>query len=134
MTEAAVTDLHSLVWWGLGKEHRFGAEGGSLFHKADAGHAVIHVPTVVLDHLAAAEEFGLIGVDPPFNDFVHRLFGTGNYFAAPLTPEIIARASTFPPSAQRVDRLLAATAAVMQRPLVSARQDIGHWSGVPVLW
>lgn len=134
MNDAAVTDLHGLVWWGLGKPYRFGPVGGGVFRRADAGRAVIHVPTFVLDHLALAVERGLVRMDPPLAEFMDGLFATGSYFPAPLTPDIIARAATFPASANRIDRLLAATAAVMQRPLISSRRDIARWSGVQLLW
>jgi len=132
--DAAITDLHGLVWWGLGMPHRFGAAGGGYFRRADAGRGAIHVPSFVLDNLATAEEQGLICLKDPLSEFIDRLFSTGSYFPAPLTPEIIARAGTYPPTAHRADRLLAATAAELQRPLISVRREIGRWSGVQLLW
>ncbi|MEX0891039.1 MAG: hypothetical protein WEB88_02635 [Gemmatimonadota bacterium] len=134
MHDAAVTDLHGLVWWGLSMPHRFGAAGGGYFRRADAGRGVIHVPAFVLDQLALAEEQGLLRLDAPLAEFIDRLFSTGSYFPVSLTPEIITRAGTYPTSAHRADRLLAATAAELQRPLISVRREIGRWSGVQLLW
>jgi PIN domain nuclease of toxin-antitoxin system len=134
VTGAVITDLAAFVWWGLGKPQRLGPAGVSAFERADAGIARIFVPTVVLDQLAAAAEAGLVGLDAPLAEFIERLFNCGAYAPAPLTPEIVARAGAFPASVPRGDRLLVATAAVLGCPLLSARAEIGRWSGIRLVW
>lgn len=130
---AAVTDTHALVWYALGRKRRLGPRALRLFDAAVAGRAVIHVPTLVLVEVFEAARKGVIQPEGGTAAWVRGLFGTGSFFPADLTTAVVVRGESLHAVAERGDRLIAATAAVLDLPLISRDPGLAA-AGVELIW
>lgn len=130
---AAVTDTHALVWYALGRKRRLGPRARRLFDAAAAGRAVIHVPTLVLVEVLEATRKGVIQPQGGAAAWVRGLFGTGSFFPADLTTAVVLRGESLHGVPEQGDRLIAATAAVLDLPLVSRDPALAA-AGVELIW
>lgn len=130
---AAVTDTHALVWYALGRKRRLGPRARRLFDAAVAGRAVIHVPTLVLVEVFEAARKGVIQPEGGTAEWVRGLFGTGSFFPADLTAAVVVRGESLHAVAEQGDRLIAATAAVLDLPLISRDPGLAA-AGVDLIW
>lgn len=129
----AVTDTHPLIWYALGRKRRLGPRALRLFEAAVAGRAVIHVPTLVLVELFEVARKGVVEPAGGAAAWAQGLFATGSFVPADLTTEVMLRGETLYAVPERGDRLIAATAAVLDVPLISRDPGISA-AGVEVIW
>ena len=123
--EIAVTDTHALIWWMTDQPRRLGRGARAFFSRVDEGTAVVCVPVVALVELDEAMHAGDLSLDESFPAFVQRLASTpSRYQLIDLTPEIVARAHELFTIPERGDRLIAATAAVLDYPLVTRDPEV----------
>jgi PIN domain nuclease of toxin-antitoxin system len=134
MVELAVTDTHSLLWYGTGVVRRLGREARRLFERADAGHAAIFVPTFCLVEIAENARLGRISLDGSFVAWEEALFGSGRYFPIDLTREIVRTAERLYGIRERGDRLIAASAVELGAPLITRDPEITKTAGVTTIW
>jgi predicted nucleic acid-binding protein len=70
----------------------------------------------------------------PFEEWARAAFASGKYYEAQLTAEIVYVAQRLYAIAERGDRLIAATAVVLDLPLITRDREIGKAAGVQCLW
>lgn len=134
MTSLAVVDTHALLWAATGQKKRVGRRALRLFERADRGEASLWVPTTVLVEVGEAVRKGVVRFEGGFDAWVEAMLSTGRYLAADLTVAIVRRAQELYSIPERGDRLIAATAAVMDLPLVTRDPKIAEAAGVDVIW
>lgn len=130
---AAVVDTHALVWYSTGRTRRLGRRARALFDRACSGRATLHVPTTCLMEVGEAVRAGRIGV-PRFDGWLDGLLASGHFLAADLTVDVVRRAQTLYAIPERADRLIAATAAELDLPLVTRDPEIAKVAGLDLIW
>jgi PIN domain nuclease of toxin-antitoxin system len=131
---AAVTDSHALIWYAMGPHRKLGRRARSLFARAERGQATIYVPTLVLVEIAEAVRRGVLRCDGGFSRWAERLLSSGRFLAADLTSEIVLEAESLYVISERGDRLIAATAARLDVPLVTNDPAIARVPAIETIW
>lgn len=134
MREIAVADTHALIWYAMGRRAKLGANARDFFDLVKEGRAAVYVPTITLVELLEAEHRGDVELVGGGEAWARGLLGSGSFFEAPLTAEIVLRAQELYSIPERGDRLIAATAAHMDLPLITRDPEIAQAGGVEILW
>lgn len=134
MTEIAVTDAHGLIWYSLKRWNRLGRAARALYRAAEAGRVAIYVPTIALVEILEASQRGHVRLGGGSSAWVESLFSSGNFFPAELTLDVVLRAEQLYAIPERNDRLIAATAAELDCPLVSRDPEIRKAAAIEVIW
>lgn len=129
-----VSDTHALIWYAQGRLNKLGTGARRVFERCDAGQTVVYLPTLVLVELGEAVRSGRVLLPDGFVFWTSRLFATGRFFPVDLSWEIVRRAERLYGIPERGDRLIAATAAHLDYPLVTRDPEIGAAAGVDVIW
>lgn len=116
--------MSAVVWVGV---------RGGCFEHVEAGRAALYVPVLVLVELGELARRGVIELRGGFEVWTWGLLESGRFFAADLTWEVVVRAEALYGVPERTYRLIAATAAVLGKPLVTKDGRIGA-AGVEVIW
>ncbi|HEY3353660.1 MAG TPA: PIN domain-containing protein [Polyangia bacterium] len=130
----AAIDTHALLWAITGQRQRLGRAARRLVERADRGQAALYVPTMVLVEIGEAEWRGAIRLRGGFDAWLEGLLSTGRFHAVDLSVAIVRRAQALFAIAERGDRLIAATAAELEVPLITRDPAIGEAAGVDVIW
>lgn len=130
----AVTDTHALIWAATGNVKRLGRRARRMFERADRGDCAIYLPTIALVELGEACRRGVVALNQPLDAWAKAAFESGSYLPAPLTPEVVYAAQSLYDIPERGDRLIAATAAVLDLPLITRDEQIAASVGVECLW
>ena len=134
-TALAVTDTHSLLWWGdSGKQKKLGRRARAHFRRADQEHAAIYVPTMVIAEISELVYLGRIELALPFEAWLDSLERSRSYLIADLTADVVRCANNLFAIAERGDRLIAATALSLDVPLMTRDERIRSTAGVELLW
>jgi PIN domain nuclease of toxin-antitoxin system len=133
-TPLAVTDTHALIWAIDGKRKRLGKRARQLFDRADEGKCAIYIPVQALAELGEAWHSNRIILDLPFEEWTRAAFASGKYHEAQLTAEIVYAAQRLFSIPERGDRLIAATAVVLDLPLITRDPEIQKVTGVECIW
>ena len=126
-----VTDAHPLVWHLL-RSQRLSAKAAALFNAADAGQDVIYIPTIVLGELMHIAEAAQISLK--FSDVLKQIKSGDNYVTIPLDLPIIEAAAEIRVRLEMHDRLIVATAKVLNVSLITRDEAITSAGLVPVVW
>src|ERR1700722_1618946 len=130
----AVTDTHALSWAIDGNCKRLGKHARKQFENADDGKCAIYIPALVLTELGEACHKDRVTLALPFEEWARVAFASGKYHEAELTAEIIYVAQRLYAIAERGDRLIAATAVVLDLPLITRDPQIAAAARVECLW
>ncbi len=129
-----MTDPHALIWAIDGRRKNLGKHARRLFDKADEGKGAIYIPALALAELGEACHKGRVTLSVPFEEWAGAAFGSGKYHEAELTAEIVYVAQRFYAIPERGDRLIAATAVVLELPLITRDPEIQKTTGVECIW
>jgi PIN domain nuclease of toxin-antitoxin system len=129
-----VSDTHALIWYAQGRANRLGSHARRVFERCDAGQAVVYLPVLVLAELAEAARSGRVTLPGPFTLWVAHLLSSGRFFVVDLSWDILQRAEDFYAIPERGDRLIAATAAHLDFPLITRDPEIAAAAGIEVIW
>jgi PIN domain nuclease of toxin-antitoxin system len=130
----AVTDAHALIWFALGRSGRLGRRARRVYEAAQSGSAAIYVPTIAVVEVFEAARRGLITLAGGAAAWTESLFSSGSFFPVELTVAVALRADELYAIPERADRLIAATAAVLARPLITRDPEIERHAGIDVIW
>jgi PIN domain nuclease of toxin-antitoxin system len=130
----AVTDTQALIWYAIGPQRKLGRRARLTFERADRGRATIFVPVLVLVEIAEAMRRGAIRCDEGFSRWAERLQASGHFPVADLTAAIVAEAESLYLIPERGDRLIAATAARLDAPLLTNDPMIARAPTITTLW
>jgi PIN domain nuclease of toxin-antitoxin system len=134
VTQVAVADTHA-VWFYLERNWRkFGARARQIFEQADEGQAAIFIPTLVLVELAEGCRSGHLELQGGFSTWLEGIRSSSSFVPVDLTVDIVLRAEELYAIPERGDRLIAATAAHLDCPLITRDQEIEAAAGVRVIW
>lgn len=133
MTKLAVTDAHALIW-AASDHRRLGRKARRLFDQVEAGEAAIYVPTIVLVEIGEALRNGTVRIPNGFEAWTHALISSGRYHVVDLSLSIVLRAHSLYAIPERGDRLIAATAAELECPLITRDPGIARAAGVDIIW
>lgn len=134
MAEIAVTDTHALIWFAQGRLKKLGPAARRFYERADEGRVTIFVPTISLVEVAESVRAGRTNLPGGFGTWVDGLFSTRCFLPAELSWEIVRRAETLAGIPERGDRLIAATAAQLECPLLTRDPAIAAAAGVETVW
>lgn len=129
----AATDAHALIWYARGRTRRLGAGARRVYRAAEEGRAAIYVPALVLVEVLEAARRGLITLAGGVEVWAEGLFSSGSFFPADLTADIVLAGERLYAIPERGDRLIAATAVVLDVPLITRDPRIRE-AGVEVIW
>jgi PIN domain nuclease of toxin-antitoxin system len=130
----AVTDTHALIWAIGDNRKRLGKRAKRLFEQADEHKCAIYIPTFALVELGEACRKGHVTLSLPFQEWTRLAFASGKYHEAPLTAEVVCVAQGLYEIPERGDRLIAATAAALDLPLITRDPEIAQTAGVECIW
>jgi PIN domain nuclease of toxin-antitoxin system len=133
-TPLAVTDTHALIWAIDGKRKRLGTRARRLFDDADEGKCAIYIPAQALAELGEACHSNRVILHLPFEEWARAAFASDKYHEAELTAEIVYAAQRLYSIPERGDRLIAATAMVLDLPLITRDPEIQKAAGVECIW
>jgi PIN domain nuclease of toxin-antitoxin system len=133
-TPLAVTDTHALIWAIDGRGKRLGKRARQLFDRADEGKCAIYIPAHASVELGEAWHNNRVMLELPFEEWARAAFASGNYHEAQLTAEIVYAAQRLYSIQERGDRLIAATAIVLDLPLITRDPEIQGAAGVECVW
>jgi len=126
-----VTDAHPLIWHLLHSK-RLSAKAAAIFSAADAGQDVIYVPTIVLGELMYIAESAQIRLK--FTEVLKQIKSGDNYVTVPLDLPTIEAAAEISARLEMHDRLIVATAKVLNISLITRDEAITVAGLVPVVW
>ncbi|MEX2282032.1 MAG: type II toxin-antitoxin system VapC family toxin [Gemmatimonadota bacterium] len=128
-----VTDTHPLVWYARSKPKKLGRRARHAFEQAEAGKAVIYVPTVALVEVLELVRRGYIKLSFPPGQWVTALLSEGGFMSADLTTDVVLAGQGLYAIPERCDRLIAATALALRLPLITRDPAIAA-VGIDVVW
>jgi PIN domain nuclease of toxin-antitoxin system len=133
--EIAVTDTHSLLWYGEPRAHRkLGRAALAHFQRVDRGQAVIYVPALVLADVSELAHLGRVTLPMPFDTWMDGVFSNPCCIMQPLSDQIIRAAHQLFAIPERGDRLIAATAVALEVALITRDPAIAACAGVALVW
>lgn len=134
MPELAVSDSHGLLWYALGRRRRLGSQARRVFERAESGRAVVYVPTIALVEISKARHRGVIQLEGGLGAWTEKLFASPHFVPVDLSVEIVLKAEELYAIPERGDRLIAATAAVLDLPLMTRDPEIARVASLEVVW
>jgi PIN domain nuclease of toxin-antitoxin system len=134
VAELAVTDSHALIWYATGRKRKLGSKARRLFERADSGGAAVYVPAIALVEIAEASHRGIVKLSSGFAGWCRGLLSSPHFISVDLGVEIVVRAQELYAIRERGDRLIAATAAVLDLPLMTRDPEVANAAGVDLLW
>ena len=134
MAELAVTDSRALIWYATGRKRKLGAKARRLFERADSAGAAVYVPTIALVEIAEASHRGIVRLRSGFDAWCRGILSSPHFIAVDLGSEVVVKAEELYVIRERGDRLIAATAAMLDLPLVTRDPEIANAAGVELLW
>jgi PIN domain nuclease of toxin-antitoxin system len=128
-----VTDTHPLVWYASGKHRQLSRKALRAFNAASSEDALIYVPAFVLWEVAMLLKIGRIALEEDYRDWAEHLMAHRGFDLAKFSVEVATEAYHYP-FRDPFDGVIAATAKVMDLPLITKDWEIGESQLVEVYW
>jgi len=127
-----VTDTHPFLWYLVGDTRRLGPAARVAFDQADAGRAVIIIPSIVLAESLHVSEKGRMKFK--FERVLEMIESALNYRIYPLDLPVIRRASDLKGVSEIHDRIIVATAKHIELELISDDEEVRTSGQVGIVW
>ena len=129
-----VTDTHPLVWYTTAKYAQLSPKVLAVFQKADAGESLIYVPAVVLWEIALLEHLRKIQMKEKFGRWASALLAKNGFAMVPLETSIISQSLGYNFNNDIFDKVIVATAADLEIPLITKDFAITESNLVETYW
>ncbi len=127
-----VTDTHPFLWYLVGDTRRLGPAARVAFDQAEAGRAVIIIPSIVLAESLYVSEKGRMKFK--FERVLEMIESAINYRIYPLDLPVIRRASDLKGVSEIHDRIIVATAKHLELELITDDEEIRTSGQVRIVW
>lgn len=127
-----VTDTHSFLWY-LSEDERLSKMAKLVFDGAEDGQNAIVIPTIVLAeslHILEEGKFSTLA----FKDIIRKVESGWNYTELPLDITIIKKMEEFNKLPELHDRIIAASAAILNAELITKDSKIKNSGYVRTIW
>lgn len=128
-----VTDTHPLIWYASGKEGKLSPKALRAFKSASRGEALIYVPPFVLWEIAMLLKIGRIALNEDYADWAEHLITLPGFELAEFRVSMATEAYSYPFS-DPFDSVIAATAKVMDLPLITKDTEITDSELMEIYW
>jgi PIN domain nuclease of toxin-antitoxin system len=128
-----VTDTHPLVWYATGKHRQLSRKTLRAFDAAINQEALIYVPAFVLLEVAMLLKIGRIALEESYRDWAEHLMAKRGFDLGEFSVEVATEAFYYP-FADPFDGAIAATAKVMDLPLITKDLEIVESRLVEIYW
>lgn len=126
-----VTDTHSFLWF-LTRDKRLGSKAREIFRLCDQGMEIIVIPSIVLlECLYICERKK---IDLKFKEMVLKIRESFNYLVYPLDEDIVLTCQILTKLEDLHDRVIVATAKLLDIPLITKDKKIINSKLVKTLW
>lgn len=130
-SEIFVTDTHPLLWH-LAEDESLSKRAEEIFNRADRGEIDIVIPTTVLaEALFITEKHR---VDLEFLEIIEDISNSSNYLWYPLDLEVIMKCHELIEIPELHDRIIVATASLLDAKLITKDPEIADAKRVEVVW
>jgi len=127
-----VTDTHPFLWYLVGDTRRLGPAARVAFDQAEAGRAVIIIPSIVLAESLHVSEKGRMKFK--FERVLEMIESALNYRIYPLDLPVIRRASDLKGVSEIHDRIIVATAKHIELELITDDEEVRTSGQVGIVW
>jgi PIN domain nuclease of toxin-antitoxin system len=130
-----VTDTHGLIWY-LEDDSRLSARARFAFDECDNGAALMYIPSICIVEMVYLQEKGRIPANLLSQLLAELRAGTTGLRVAPMTEDIASSTLRIPRGdvPDMPDRIIAATALVLNLPLVTKDSRIAASSSIVSIW
>lgn len=123
------TDTHSLLWF-LTNDSRLGPRAKEIFRRCDRGEVIIIIPSIVLlESLYLCEKRK---IEVSFLSVIKMIEQGPNYRIYPLNKDVVVRCMIKLKDPH--DRIIVATAQLLNIPLITKDEHIKNSGVVPTIW
>jgi PIN domain nuclease of toxin-antitoxin system len=130
-----VTDTHPLLHFTSGKVRRLGKAALRAFQEAERGHGRIVIPVTVLEEILRLSEKRAIQLALPFSELIASYQQEPSPFLIQeYTVDILLAVTRYPTIRDPFDRVIVATAAALEYPLITNDSFLHDGRFVPVVW
>ena len=128
-----VTDTHPLIWYAAGAHRQFSRNALDAFHAASRAESLIYIPIFVLWEMAMLMKIGRIALREPYPVWIENLSSQPGFSLPPQDITILSAAYSYP-FADPFDSVIAATAQVLELPLITKDTVISDSRLVEIYW
>jgi PIN domain nuclease of toxin-antitoxin system len=126
-----VTDAHGFLWF-LSQDKKLGKNAVRIFRSCDIGKEIVVVPSIVLlECMYVCEKQRL---ELKFQEVMRKIQGTFNYPVYPLDEEVIMECQSIRQIAELHDRIIVATAKLLNAKLITKDANIIDSKIVETIW
>jgi len=126
-----VTDAHSFLWF-LSNDDRLSKKTLENFRSCDKGKEIVVIPSIVLLECLYVCEKKRINFE--FREILLKIQGTFNYPICPLDEEIVLECQDITKITDPHDRIIVATARLLDAKLITKDSDIIDSKLVETVW
>jgi predicted nucleic acid-binding protein len=126
-----VADAHALLWF-LTEDKKLGKKALKIFRDCDKGEEIIVIPSIVLLECMHVCEKKRIAY--AFEEIIKKIEGTFNYPIYPLDEEVILECQHLSQIIELHDRIIVATAKLLNSKLITKDAIITDSKIVKTIW
>jgi PIN domain nuclease of toxin-antitoxin system len=130
-----VTDTHPLVYFSTGKVQKLGKDARRAFQEAGRGRSRIVIPVTVLEEILRLSEDGRIRLALSFPDLIaHYQQEPSPFLIQDYTVDVLLAVARYPAIRDPFDRVIVATAYLLEYPLITNDDFLQEGKFVPTVW
>ncbi len=126
-----VTDTTALIRH-LASSNKQGNNANKIFEEADRGNCIVFIPAMVLMEILYLSEKNRISTTLP--DITELTQKSTNYRVYPITGEVVHKAKEITDIPELHDRIIAATAVLLELDLISKNGTISDSAFLKTIW